>query len=221
MTAILVLLTIIVAVAVDVALVRLRRRVAAPQLQGLEAMQEPMVPAVLFLAPSHTWAHVSSDGVVRVGIDDFLAQAVGTVDGIRMPAPGTKVRAGEPLFWLQLGSRELPVPSPLIGEVMGANQAVKEKPYLLTRDPYGVGWSVSLWAHDLLEGLEKLRLGAAALGFLRQEMRAFMEFSPLSHSPQGAPLLADGGLPVRGVLRQLPEPLVEAFHRLFVERKEA
>jgi len=221
MTAILVLLTIIVAVAVDVVRVQLRRRAPVPQPVRPEGMREPTVPHGLFLSPGHTWAHVGSDGTVRVGVDDFLAQVAGEVDGVRLPPPGKPVRAGEPLFWLVVGERELPVPAPMSGEVVSVNQVLEEKPYLLNRDPYGVGWSVSLWTPDLQEALKPLRVGSAALGFLRQELRRFLEFLTLAASPQGSPVLADGGLPVRGVLRLLDEPAWEEFQQAFLLRKEA
>lgn len=221
MTAILVLFTIILAVAVDVALVKLRRRAAAPAMGKPEPVREPSVPPAVFLAPTHVWAHLATDGTVRLGADDFLCQLAGEVEEVKAPAPGTKVHAGEPLFTLKVGGRELPVPAPFSGEVVATNPVVSEKPYLTGRDPYGVGWIVALWARDLHEALKSLRIGSQATAFLRREMERLHEFLARVSSPQTVTVLADGGLPPRGVLRALDDESFQAFCRSFVARKES
>jgi len=219
MTAILVLLTIIIAVAVDVALVALRRRRVAPPQPVVEPMREPQVPPGVFLSPGHSWAHIASDGTVRVGADDFLAQALGEASEVRLPAKGTRVKAGDPLFWLRIGPRELAVPAPMAGEVVSINPAVEQNPYLLARDPYGVGWVVSLWSPDIQEAIKQLRVGAGAVGFLRQELRQLVEFLTMTYAAQPIPVLADGGLPVRGALQLVDEPTWEVFQEVFLRRE--
>lgn len=221
MTAILVLITIILAVAVDVVLVKFRRRAPAPASLKPEPVREPVVPPAVFLAPTHVWAHLATDGTVRLGADDFLCQLAGAVEEVKAPPPGTRVQAGEPLFTLRIGGRELPVPAPFSGEVVATNPAVAEKPYLAGRDPYGVGWVVALWARDLHEALKGLRIGSQASAFLRREMERLHEFLAGFSGPQTATVLADGGLPPRGVLRVLDDESFQAFYRSFVSRKEA
>lgn len=220
MTAILVVLTIIVAVAVDVVLVKLRRRAAAPAVARMEPMREPSVPPSVFLAPTHAWAHLATDGTVRLGADDFLAQLAGEVEAIKAPAPGTKVKAGDPLFTFAVGGREVTIPAPFSGEVVATNPAVTEKPYLVARDPYGVGWIVALWTRDIQEALKSLRIGAHASAFLRREMERLHEFLAGLSAARPAPVLADGGLPPKGALRMLDDASFAAFCQEFLGEKE-
>ncbi|MGC8915405.1 MAG: glycine cleavage system protein H [Thermoanaerobaculum sp.] len=221
MTAILVVLTIIVAVAVDVALVKLRRRTAAPAVARLEPMRVPTVPPSVFLAPTHAWAHLATDGTVRIGADDFLAQLAGEVDSVEVAAPGTKLEAGDPLFTLAVGGREITVLAPFSGEVVATNPAVAERPYLAARDPYGVGWIVALWTRDLHEALKSLRIGAHADAFLRREMERLHEFLAGLSLARPAPALADGGLPLKGAVRMLDDASFIAFCQEFLSGKEA
>ncbi|MCS7183304.1 MAG: glycine cleavage system protein H [Thermoanaerobaculum sp.] len=220
MTAILVILTILLAVAVDVALVALRRRRAAPPQPALQPMAEPRVPPAVFLAPSHAWAHLATDGTVRLGADDFLCQLVGTVEAVKAPPPGTRVARGEPLFTLCVGSKEVAVPAPFPGEVVAVNPLVVDKPYLAGRDPYGVGWIVSLWTRDLTQALQSLHIGAQATGFLRREMERLHEFLTQRWTPHQAAVLADGGMPLRGCLQSLDEASFADFCRTFIQRQE-
>lgn len=113
MVALFVILTIVVALAVDsVVLARQRRtaEVAAPL--PIVAMKVPQPPQGVFLDTAHTWLRITSDGRLRVGIDDFLAEAVGPVDKVEVPPQGTTIERGSPLFTLFVKGRRLVVPPP-------------------------------------------------------------------------------------------------------------
>jgi glycine cleavage system H protein len=217
MTAVLVILTIVVAVGMDVALMAYRRRrgvvhaVAAPH-----AMLEPRPPQGVFLDSAHTWVRITTEGTLRVGIDEFLVEALGGVEAVRVPSRGTRVRRGDPLITLRIAGREMVVPAPANGEVMTMNDRVMASPYLLARDPYGIGWIVGLWTPDHQEAIRPLRIGAAAVGFLRSEMRRLVDFLSGVPVPQAAPVLADGGLPMNGALRSLDADRWEAFQHEFL-----
>lgn len=221
MTAILVLVTIIVAVALDVVLVKLGHRSVSPRTEQPEPMLEPKVPPGVFLSPTHAWVHLSTDGTVRIGADDFLCQLAGKVEQIDVPPPGTQVKAGRPLFSIRVAGREIAVPAPFPAEVIGSNPSLREKPYLLERDPYGVGWIVSVWVRDLKEALKGLWIGAQSGAFLRREMERLAEFLALQPTEQRAPVLADGGWPIKGVLATLDEDAFQAFCEQFLQPKEA
>lgn len=220
MTAILVLVTIILAVALDVVLVKLGRRSVSVRAEQPEPMLEPKVPPGVFLSPNHAWLHLATDGTVRMGADDFLCQLAGKVEGINVPPPGTQVKAGRPLFSIRVAGREISVPAPFPAEVIGSNPVLAEKPYLLERDPYGVGWIVSVWVRDLKEALKGLWIGAQSGAFLRREMERLAEFLAMQLNDGRAPVLADSGLPIKGVLATLDEDALRAFCLKFLQLKE-
>ena len=122
MVALLVILTIVVALAVDsLVLHRQARTVAAEALQPIVAMKLPQPPQGVFLDTAHTWLRITSDGRLRVGIDDFLAEAVGQIDKVDVPAQGASIERGQPLFTLTVKGRKLVIPSPASGTFMSAN----------------------------------------------------------------------------------------------------
>jgi glycine cleavage system H lipoate-binding protein len=217
MTAVLVILTIVIAVGLDVAVMAYRRRRgAAPEVVAARAMLEPRPPQGVFLDPAHSWVRITTEGTLRIGIDEFLVEALGEVEAVRVPARGTRVRRGDALITLRIKGRELVVPAPADGEVMTMNDRVMVSPYLLARDPYGVGWVVGLWTPDHQEAIRPLRIGAAAVGFLRAEMRRFVDFLNGLSMPQAAAVLADGGLPLHGAVRALDDEGWRAFQDEFL-----
>src|SRR5271157_5639129 len=118
MTAMLVVLTILVAVAADVVLTRIGRAHAPARHElPVEAMLQPRLPQGIFLDPAHSWVRITTDGALRVGIDDFLAEALGEPEAVEAPSRGTQVKRGDPLLRLRVKGRTLVVPAPADGEV--------------------------------------------------------------------------------------------------------
>jgi glycine cleavage system H protein len=222
MVALLVILTIAVALAIDsVVLARQRRTVAAAAPLPIVAMKVPQPPQGVFLDTAHTWLRITSDGRLRVGIDDFLAEAVGQVDKVEVPAQGTTIERGSPLFTLFVKGRKLVVPSPASGTVMSANDKALRDPSAVVRDPYGAGWVASIWTRDHHAAISPLRIGAAATHFLRDELHRLADFMVPSRTMAHVPVMADGGLPGKGSAASLDDAAWETFSRDFVNAPPA
>lgn len=221
MTALLVILTILVAVSVDAALVAWRKRHAPARVLAAPPvpMKSPAPPQGVFVDAAHTWVRITADGRLRVGLDDLLAESVGEVDSVGAPPAGTPIGRGEPLLRLSVRGRTLVVPSPVAGELVSVNERALHDPRSLTRDPYGAGWIVSLHTRDHHEAIRPLKIGAAATSFLRRELQRLADFLTLQASP--VPVLADGGVPVRGAAASLPDAGFSAFAEEFLGGKEA
>ncbi len=222
MTAILVVLTIIAFATVDLVVMARRRRQQqnsqpVPVAEEWVAMREPRLPYGLFLDNAHSWMRIIPDGKLRLGIDDFLSEAIGRIDEVTLPAQGEKVARGDPLMTLHIGKQKLVVPSPVSGEVVAVNDLVLIDPKAAVVDPYGLGWFVDLWTHDHKEAIRPLNLGTGAVAFLRQEYHRLLEFLTTSASPGTVTVLADGGLPRRGAVASLQSPDWEAFQKQFIK----
>ena len=97
------------------------------------------IPAELRYTAEHEW--VAIDGsVASVGITDHAARALGDVVFVSVPAPGTKVTAGEPCGEVESTKSVSDIYSPVDGEVAEVNGDVEEDPGLVNADPYGAGW---------------------------------------------------------------------------------
>ncbi|MBZ5587095.1 MAG: hypothetical protein LAO05_00885 [Acidobacteriia bacterium] len=217
MTAILVILTILAFIGIDAIVMAFRRRRAAvPAALPVSPMLEPRPPQGIFLDPRHAWVRITTDGTLRVGIDDFLSEALGEVEAVEAPPRGTQVKRGDPLLRLRTGGRSLVVSAPAPGEVVAVNEHAVTQPWTVARDPYGVGWVVALWTRDHHEAIKPLRIGSAATAFLRQEMQRLADFLTPTGTLATVPLLADGGVPRKGALPAVDDDRWETFQKEFL-----
>jgi glycine cleavage system H protein len=96
-------------------------------------------PADLRYTAEHEW--VAIDGpVASVGITDYAQRALGDVVYVSIPAPGTRVTAGEPCGEVESTKSVSDIYSPVDGEVTEVNGDVDDDPGLVNSDPYGAGW---------------------------------------------------------------------------------
>ena len=97
------------------------------------------VPEKLRYTQEHEW--VAIDGAAAtIGITDHAQQALGDVVFVSVPAPGTKVTAGEPCGEVESTKSVSDLYSPVDGEVTEVNGEVDENPAVVNADPYGAGW---------------------------------------------------------------------------------
>jgi glycine cleavage system H protein len=206
MTALLVVLTIMVAVAIDVLLVARRKRLTRATVSDRPVpIREPSIPHGLFLDDGHAWARLTTEGTLRIGVDDLIAQALGNVEAVTTVARGSRVKRGEPILTLRVKGRDLRVAAPVAGRVVAINDNLRARPWLLVRDPYGAGWGLALWSRDLKEVLKPLRIGGSAVAFLREELSRFIDFLVGASRLEEATVLADGGVPRVGALQALDD----------------
>jgi len=152
----------------------------------------------------HTWMKVDllSPGrqrLVKVGLDDFAQKLIGKVDGVVLPAVGSRLRQGDKGWSLMVGAEAIPMLSPVDGEVVAVNDAVLRSPGILSRDPYGEGWLLKVKSDRIAADTRNLLSGKVA--------RAWMETSldnlhPIRQEGVG-PVMQDGGLPLDGIARIL------------------
>lgn len=208
MTALSVVALIVVFVAADWMVLRLRRREEVDE-APTASIRMPRPPADRFVDQGHSWARLTARGL-QIGIDDLLAAALGQVDRVQVPGPGKQVARGEPLVRLRSGGRWIEVAAPVSGEVLWHNKPTVATPSAVTEDPYGVGWVVALEVQDQQAAIEPLHLGDRAVTLLRQE-----------HARLGAFLDEAGQAPVEGALQRLDASAWEQFQAQFLDRPKA
>jgi len=107
--------------------------------QGLEQAGGLRFRPGLRYAPGHTWLRLRK-GQVQVGVDDLVQQILPWAISVRLPRPGTPLRAGEPAAVISAGDREAVIRAPLDGTVTAANANVVLEPWLVKSDGYARGW---------------------------------------------------------------------------------
>ncbi len=95
----------------------------------------------------HEW--VSMDGDVgTVGITFHAQSELGDIVYVDMPTPGAAVTAGESLGSVESVKAVSEIYSPVSGEVVEANETLKDAPEKLNDDPHGEAWLVKIRLSD-------------------------------------------------------------------------
>ena len=164
----------------------------------------------LFYSPNHFWLDAEDSGLCHVGIDQFLADVAGTIDGVTfVTSHGTHC----PAIALTIHGVEWPMSFPNPVMIQKVNSRLRSDPARLASDPYGAGWLFEGWE---VPGRTRARLLARAHADAWQaEERE--RLSREIHDTHAAG--CDGGAPVRGVAQLLSRPdLVCLLQRFFSKR---
>jgi len=105
---------------------------------------------------THEW-HKQDGDTITIGISRFAVDELTDITYVDLPAPGKKIEAGKRFGEIESVKATSELYSAIAGEVIEANQAVKDDPSLVNQDPYGKGWLIKLRA--LGADLSKLMTG--------------------------------------------------------------
>jgi len=153
----------------------------------------------VFYHPDHCWVKVESRDTVRVGIDDLLTRLISVVKIVILPQVGSSAIQGECCAHIIQEDYILPVISPLCGAVQTVNPRLKNEPELITGDPLGDGWLITIKPKNLESDLKHLLFGKKALLWYQREQRDIIARSDLilKQNPPGVgPTMQDGGIRV-------------------------
>jgi glycine cleavage system H protein len=107
------------------------------------------IPEDRFYWPEkHAWARLEQDGTVTVGITDVAQHLARGIINATPKEVGRNVQKGKSAGTLESGKWVGPVTSPITGEIVEVNEAVKARPPLINEDPYGEGWFVRIKPAD-------------------------------------------------------------------------
>ena len=94
----------------------------------------------------HEWIEMTGDQG-RVGITEFAQQQLGDVVYIELPEVGTKLKLGQSFGTIESVKAVSELYSPVAGEVVDVNAALKDKPERVNADPHGT-WMIVLKLTD-------------------------------------------------------------------------
>lgn len=95
----------------------------------------------------HEWVSVNGD-VGTVGITFHAQSELGDIVYVDMPTPGAAVTAGESFGSVESVKAVSEIYSPVSGEVLEANEMLKDTPEKLNDDPHGDAWLVKIRLSD-------------------------------------------------------------------------
>ncbi|MGL4831956.1 MAG: glycine cleavage system protein GcvH [Propionibacteriaceae bacterium] len=123
-------------------------------------------PEDLQYTPEHEWVRGGNGSVVRIGITDFAAEALGDIVYVSLPTVGEEVKTGDTCGELESTKSVSDIFSPVSGVVTAVNEALSDVPETVNTDPYGDGWlfEIELGADNSADDLLDAAAYAAQIG---------------------------------------------------------
>lgn len=152
------------------------------------AKSEVKVSEHYYLHPSHTFARITPEGLVEVGMDEFAQHAFGEPDALELPAINQKVRQGDLAWRATVAGRKVTQRVPVDGKIVAVNQA-------------GGDWILKIKPTRLQQNLVNLIDSFSLVNWLKMARAKFL----MQYSGSLVPAKADGGELIRGFARQLDD----------------
>ena len=169
---------------------------AAPVVAGFE------IPEHLRFHQGHAWALNESPNLVRAGIDDFAAKLIGEAEEVNLPQRGQWVRQGQKVWSFRVNGELVEMVSPIEGTVSDVNDEVVRHPDMLTADPYGNSWLMTVQSPDAKTNFRNLLTGNMARNLMNDSAQKLAKYIPASAG--NLALAQDGGKAHGDVAKLLP-----------------
>jgi len=101
-------------------------------------------PEHLLYTPKHTWAQITPEGNIRVGLSDYAQRHLEGLAYIYTESMGKEVKKMEPFGVAETWMFMFDLYAPVSGKIVKFNQNLRNEPHLINEDPYGEGWIVEI-----------------------------------------------------------------------------
>jgi glycine cleavage system H protein len=107
-------------------------------------------PSDLKYAKTHEWLKIDGD-IATLGITDFAQGELSDIVYVEITAVGKTIKRGEPIGTIEAVKAVSDLYSPISGQVLEANEGLKDAPANVNKDPYGAGWMARIKMSDPAE----------------------------------------------------------------------
>jgi len=179
------------------------------------------VPNGLYFDKTHTWAFMEKNGVVRIGIDDFLQHITGALTRVKMKNPGEKVKKGDQLLSIIQNGKQLTIYAPISGIIKAQNKLLITNSSTINSSPYSDGWVYMIEPTNWVREIRFLFMGEKYKEWLKKEFSRVKDFLALSVKTSNLEyahvILQDGGEVKDGILANLGPDIWEDFQTTFID----
>jgi len=179
------------------------------------------VPKGLYFDKTHTWAFMEQNGMVKIGVDDFLQHITGTLTRIKLKNPGEKIRKGEHILSIIRNGKQLNLYSPVSGIIREYNNNLNTNSSVINASPYDQGWVYRLEPTNWLKEIQLLLMAEIYAEWIRSEFARMKDFLALTLSSDREQyekvILQDGGELTDGTLSELGPEIWEDFQTKFID----
>lgn len=179
-------------------------------------------PKGLYFDTSHMWAFMEKNGLVRIGIDDFLQHITGSLTGIKMKEPGEQVAKGDKLLSIIQNGKQLTIVAPISGTIKDQNTSLLRNTSVMNSSPYSDGWVYLIEPTKWSNEIRYLTMAEKYQEWIKLEFARLKDFIAGSVMTNGldlsTPILQDGGEIKDGVLADLGPTEWEDFQIHFIDK---
>ena len=179
-----------------------------------------IIPGGIYIDKTHTWAFMEPNGLVKVGIDDFLQRVTGKITRIKIKATGKKVKKGEHIFSVVQNGKQLNLYAPISGTIVEQNRLLEADTSSLNSSPYNAGWICKIDPDNWVRESLLLYLADRYREFLDSEfarLRDFLTNVIKSDDEYNRLILQDGGEVRDCALSEMGPEVWEDFQTNFID----
>ena len=181
------------------------------------------VPADSFVSNGHTWAEILGNGLIKVGVDEFVLKSVGKFIVTKIMKPGTLIKKGDPIVEVKLGEKSLSFRSPIDGTINYVNDSLIGKNI---SDPYGEDWGVIMSPVNFDKNAITLKSNEKVVEWMKLEFIKLKNYLKDNSAQNCLPemntrlaglTMLDGGKIVEGAISQLNLESIKKFEDEFLK----
>jgi glycine cleavage system H lipoate-binding protein/ABC-type phosphate transport system substrate-binding protein len=180
-----------------------------------------IIPKGLYFDRSHTWAFMEKNGLVRIGIDDFIQHVTGPVTRIEMKKPGDKVRKGDIILSMIQKGKQLNIYAPVSGTIKEQNSVLLSNSSVINSSPYSEGWVYMMEPANWSREIQFLDMAEKYRNWLSNEFSRLKDFLASSIKVDKLAyehvVLQDGGALKDSILEDFGPEVWEDFQTNFLD----
>jgi len=193
----------------------------SPASIGVFNEESVVIPKGIYFGKTHSWAFMKKNGLVRIGIDDFLQHITGRITRVELKAKGETVKKGELLLSIIRKGKLLNIYSPISGTITEVNKSLETNSSLLNSSPYSDGWIYMIEPTNWGLEIQYLMIAEKYKEALKDEflrLKAFFTTLLKSHSNDLAYVtMQDGGELIDNPLAELDPNVWDDFQTKFID----
>lgn len=177
------------------------------------------IPKGLYYDKTHTWAFMEEEGIVKIGIDDFLQHITGPFTKLKMKEPGMKVKKNEEILSLVQDGKHLSIYAPISGTIKLINEDLITDPAIVNASPYQKGWLYKIEPSNWLREIQFLKMAEYHREWLKYEFSRLKDFLARSLSAHDSIPVTyqEGGELIDHVLKDMNPQIWEDFQKKFID----
>jgi len=164
---------------------------------------------------------MEQDGMVKIGIDDFIKHVTGPITQLKMKSPGEKVRKGEKILTVIRDGKQLILHSPISGFIRKQNESLLESPAKINVTQFTDAWVYQIEPANWLREVNFMFMFDKYREWLEDEFARLKDFLAASANSNTVVyqhvVLQDGGELKDNVLSDLGPEVWEDFQTRFID----